>query len=926
MGTVVQVLEVVHRQDEKRVRGRIEEPAGWISIVSTEDGNRWAQRDLARSNRWAVNGQEQLQSLRRELQLLEAASKDAEEAQRMQELQTARETAEAERAEEMDRRERELREMQDRLRKTELQLHSAQVAADGPGVYVLQSDVDLSEGCQRNSKKVGRLSAGQEVQVLEVVLREAERRVRGRLSGGWISLLDTAEGYRWAQKQLFATNEWIGQLTANAGLTEMKARCAGLEATASAFFFVNHDKPLSQAYVDFSTPHSFAMFCSVVEADERKAPAGVRRTLCSSLPEGWEQLELRRFIEECMSEKLRAIDERLAALEMSPLDVELPVPRPQLCIQDKALAEPDLEDQSPRKEGRQCAEYKFNPSVWDSIVAVGLGVLTWQESLSVALCGLWSILVEGFFVLILYDNMTQTVFEDTLADEMKEWRMHFGQNINYVDMITGQPLIMGVCSMSNSLMNGNVQGEIYETMFKYGIREVGHPETSWPLLPVGAWLALIALLVWIFTVIKDMVITVSFGCALWSLPRGETQVLRRKGAMQLQSISSCRLVVMALLNILPRLSIALVLGIIGVHFLASTTSVSDLILNAVALEVVLCIDDLFFAVLVPRHVHEIVKSLKPIRVKLWKPWLLQARHMLIFLLSLGSLGICHFVFLQPVVDNMQHTADAMCSGITNFTFFQDAAGLVFILEGNSRIIPDQESYAYRAVLQATHLDPQLESPSALGARLQNSELLGLAMQLKSLDFEERNTFWPLCADMDSDVYQGFGLVHLGTAASANLRELLPIDSCQDARRFCFNGSLPLRTLWRLRALCPVTCGCASVQAGSFVANSPSFGCPAVCLAAFEKSLQQLGCADLAPHHAALRAYIGGLSERKGVFGNFSSCPDFQQPITIDGTEFNFCTQSMELKKMGFQSAQLLCPESCGCKGLSGSQCPQACTN
>lgn len=42
-----------------------------------------------------------------------------------------------------------------------------------------------------------------------------------------------------------------------------------------------------------------------------------------------------------------------------------------------------------------------------------------------------------------------------------------------------------------------------------------------------------------------------------------------------------------------------------------------------------------------------------------------------------------------------------------------------------------------------------------------------------------------------------------------------------------------------------------------MANSPSFGCPAVCLAAFEKSLQQLGCADLAPHHAALRWGRGG---------------------------------------------------------------------
>lgn len=33
--------------------------------------------------------------------------------------------------------------------------------------------------------------------------------------------------------------------------------------------------------------------------------------------------------------------------------------------------------------------------------APGLGILSWQESLSVVLCGLWSVLVEGFFVMIL---------------------------------------------------------------------------------------------------------------------------------------------------------------------------------------------------------------------------------------------------------------------------------------------------------------------------------------------------------------------------------------------------------------------------------------------------------------------------------------------------------------------------------------------
>lgn len=78
------------------------------------------------------------------------------------------------------------------------------------------------------------------------------------------------------------------------------------------------------------------------------------------------------------------------------------------------------------------AEYRFEACVWDSSVLVGLGVLSWQESLSVVLCGLWSVLVEGFFVLILCDNMTDTVFEDSLAQEMKEWRVQFGLRLSNV--------------------------------------------------------------------------------------------------------------------------------------------------------------------------------------------------------------------------------------------------------------------------------------------------------------------------------------------------------------------------------------------------------------------------------------------------------------------------------------------------------------
>eukprot|EP00913_Durusdinium_trenchii_P010776 g10109.t1 len=917
VGTTVQVLEVLHRQgrlvvlflvhlglarpEDRRVRGRIEEPAGWISIVSTEDVGQSCDLELSQSR---------------------------------QQLEAAR----AEAAEDLGRRERELHELRERLRSLELQLHQAQLQCDGPGVYILAGEVDVTEAVGRGSTKVGRLQPGQEVHVLEVVQKEQDRRVRARIQqpAGWISLLDTSEGHRWAHRQLAATNEWISELSSG-GELELKARLAALEAGSN---------------------HSLSLSAPVVP---------------------WPEEELQRRVEECVSERLRDLEQRLALLEQDArtkdarvegelrssvlraseafLSVQPPPPVPRLPFSRHEQLELSTAPEKTVDEKGCAAEYRFEACVWDSSVLVGLGVLSWQESLSVVLCGLWSVLVEGFFVLILCDNMTDTVFEDSLAQEMKEWRVQFGQNLNYVDAATGQPLIMGVCSMSNSLLNGVVQAEIYETMFKYGIREAGNEDLRWPLLPVGAWLALIALLVWIFTVIKDILSTpqrrwedmlcaFSFGIALTSLPSGDTT--HRSGQTLLSGVSRLRMLLLFVLNILPRLCIALVLGIIGVHFLASTTST--------------------------------VKSLKPLPVTLRTPFL-HARQGLIFMLSLASLAAAHVVYLQPVVDNMQMTADALCAGVTNFTTFQDAAGLVFLLDGPAPPADDHSSYAYRAVLQATGLEEV--HPEPLAARVQNAALRGLAMQLKSMTFEERNEFWPLCRDMDSEVYEGFGLMHMRSATAENLNRLFPDAdlaglerSCWSFRRsaalmvvqispafllrlpeqvacsgmilsfrvhvgtftvedaalfrhrfqhklphpydpegnYCFNGTLPLQSLWHLRALCPVTCGCASLE-GSFVANLPSFGCPQVCKSVFQRS------------DSIFKRYTRGLAQRKGFVGNVSRCSDFAVPVVIDGSPFNFCTQSSELRKMGFQSAELLCPETCACSSspsLESVSCSPPC--
>mmetsp|Transcript_62721 Transcript_62721/g.176889 ORF Transcript_62721/g.176889 Transcript_62721/m.176889 type:complete len:444 (+) Transcript_62721:94-1425(+) len=42
--TVVDVLEVKYSQEDKRVRARIQEPEGWISLMNTQNSSRWAEK------------------------------------------------------------------------------------------------------------------------------------------------------------------------------------------------------------------------------------------------------------------------------------------------------------------------------------------------------------------------------------------------------------------------------------------------------------------------------------------------------------------------------------------------------------------------------------------------------------------------------------------------------------------------------------------------------------------------------------------------------------------------------------------------------------------------------------------------------------------------------------------------------------------
>eukprot|EP00418_Pyrodinium_bahamense_P093996 CAMPEP_0179028212 /NCGR_PEP_ID=MMETSP0796-20121207/9431_1 /TAXON_ID=73915 /ORGANISM="Pyrodinium bahamense, Strain pbaha01" /LENGTH=143 /DNA_ID=CAMNT_0020724351 /DNA_START=1 /DNA_END=432 /DNA_ORIENTATION=+ len=69
-GAHVNVLEVAHVEDEMRVCGLIDSPAGWISLLRTDDGFRWARKELQPD---FISLEERLVQLERRMELRHAA-------------------------------------------------------------------------------------------------------------------------------------------------------------------------------------------------------------------------------------------------------------------------------------------------------------------------------------------------------------------------------------------------------------------------------------------------------------------------------------------------------------------------------------------------------------------------------------------------------------------------------------------------------------------------------------------------------------------------------------------------------------------------------------------------------------------------------------------------------------------------------------
>lgn len=328
----------------------------------------------------------------------------------------------------------------------------------------------------------------------------------------------------------------------------------------------------------------------------------------------------------------------------------------------------------------------------------------------------------------------------------------------------------------------------------------------------GQVLCIVALVCWYLMVAKELSHALALLRGIMAMPTGPTRIDTRENPFtkvlhyRLRAVALRRKVFSAVL-FGYRLVAAFVLVFVGTFFLVYTVSVTELILNAVALGIILDIDDLLFDALATTPGRHLVHQLDALPMPSL-PRIRGADAKSVFM----SIGIpfltivVYFSMLEPFVGTLQSVSTAMCGGNLGFIWQVDKRRVVLMAPTTGDGWEEQDATKIYAVEEGERIGYGLNQNDAkYGLWMNDVDLLSDLTLLSLAD--SIDLFNSDCGDSGD----GGPMLHY-------LRFFLQNDSlqgCADAAPFCSSiTSLPDYGVddgkgWAARMLCSQTCGCNS---------------------------------------------------------------------------------------------------------------------
>ena len=197
-----------------------------------------------------------------------------------------------------------------------------------------------------------------------------------------------------------------------------------------------------------------------------------------------------------------------------------------LRLKYRLQAEPT--EQSSVSESMECEGKTSSPimtyhssesSFWDALLLAGLDMTGLAGTLIIILGVMISASLQLLSIWIVFNFFLDTDDKHKLGD-LRDWRVLYGHNINYLDSDAGSSLVAKICN------GGLVDRAWWQFQLLDEVNKYLHP-----LFPgadglgVGVVLSSCALTIWIFNITAELPSIWSFTWSVWRLPRRQTLVL-----------------------------------------------------------------------------------------------------------------------------------------------------------------------------------------------------------------------------------------------------------------------------------------------------------------------------------------------------------------------------------------------------------------
>lgn len=588
--------------------------------------------------------------------------------------------------------------------------------------------------------------------------------------------------------------------------------------------------------------------------------------------------------------------------------------------------------------------YTFGESTWDLVLLIGTGTLGPAGAAQTIVLVVMNILMQGVFVGIAWFNFLEPDLDaETMRQDAFRWRRSSAHSLSEYDAVSRMSLAERVCTGDKSLHLSGVQMGLIEDIGKYLKPTKEGLETYF----AGPVLCMVALICWYMMVGKEISHALGLHRGLLAIPRGENKIEPRENPftqithLRLVSITNRRVVASYCL-LIYRLFAAALLIYVGTFFLVYTIDVTELILNAVALEIILDIDDLIFDSLATTTGRHLVHHLEPLPM----PSLPRVRGadiksiLMSCILPVIAIWV-YLTMLAPMVQDLGAVYNDLCGGYLGFVWSVDKRHVVHFAQTQGDGWENSTgSLQLRGISEAIALDAAQLQRAELG--LWHSDVTRLIdSETMSLDelVDQGN---PYCEDLAT------------TGPMLNLlRDSFnnqSIASCADVLPFC--DSISKMPEWEVdggrgfltRMLCSETCGCSD-PGGLFVNVQ---GCPygrnrpCQSSAKFKAAVQSATCEEKSAEELRqFGPWISWISKLR-TFGQTPSgillgqaeslllaqamwdhgC-DFGYNLSAQNISWGDCTAWNPALGWDFKTLEFFCPTSCSCdRSKANSACPQ----